>query len=410
MRIGIDIRTLMDTHYSGVAEYVLHLLHAIFKLEQENQRQENQQQQDDQKQVEFNQYYLFYNSAHDLSATMPKFDYPNVQVIGRRYPNKLLNYGLLKMLRRPKVNKLFNQDLDVFWMPHLNFIATEKNNNKSKSTANKQTKNILTVHDLSFLRYPKFFSWRKNIWHKLINPKQLVKQFDIIVAISENTKRDLIELCNVPEEKILVILSAIDEQYKVLAENDLKLKRVQQKFNLPDRFVLYLGTIEPRKNIESLIIAYEDFRHQHQNYTNIKLVVAGGRGWKSKPIYKKIAQSKYKDDIILTGYVDNQDKVALYNLAEVLVYPSFYEGFGFQPLEAMACGAPVICSFSSSLPEVVGNAAILIDPYNSTQITQALEQVLLDTELKNSLIAKGKEQAAKFGWNEVAGEYLELFK
>jgi len=394
MRIGIDIRTLMDVRYSGVAEYVLHLLHAIFKLEQENQQDQQQAEQ-----TESNQYYLFYNSAKNLSQTMPKFDYPNVQMIGRRYPNKLLNYALLKLLNWPKTNQLFQQELDFFLMPHLNFVALES-----------KTKNILTIHDLSFLRYPKFFSWRQNVWHSIINVKKLVRKFDTIVAISENTKQDLIELCNVPEEKIKVILSAIDDEYQVIEKTDARLMEVKNKLNLPDRFILHLGTVEPRKNIEGLIVGYNDFRENHPDADDVKLVIAGGRGWKSEKIYQAIKNSKYQADIILTGYIEDQDKVALYNLAEVLAYPSFYEGFGFPPLEAMACGTPVICSFSSSLPEVVKDSAILIDPYNPTQISQALEQVLLDKELQRVLILQGAERAKEFSWKKVAEDYLRMFK
>lgn len=381
MRIGIDIRTLMDTQYSGVAEYVLNLLHALFKINQHHQ------------------YYLFYNSVRNRSATIPKFEYPNVQLVERRYPNKILNYGLFKFLNWPKVDQLLNQKVDLFLMPHLNFIALSR-----------QGKNILTVHDLSFLRYPKFFYWRKNFWHAMINVRGLVKKFNSIVAISENTKQDLINLCHVPAEKISVIPSAIDSKYQRLAMDSQELARVKSKLNLPDKFILHLGTIEPRKNIEGLVAAYDHFRDQNSDQADVKLVIAGGQGWKCEQIYKAIQDSKYTNDIILTGYVENQDKVALYNLAEVFAFPSFYEGFGFPPLEAMACGTPVICSFASSLPEVVGSAAILVDPYNSTQISQALNMLISDKNLQNSLISKGIARAGQYSWQRTAREYLNLFK
>ena len=381
MRIGIDIRTLMDKQYSGVAEYVLNLLHALFKLDQ------------------VNQYFLFYNSAHDLSQVMPSFNYPNVQIVKRRYPNKVLNYILLKFFHWPRTSRLFGQQLDYFLMPHLNFIATEKN-----------IKNILTVHDLSFLRYPYFFSWQKNFWHYLINVKKLIKKFNQIVVISENTKQDLIELCEFPAEKIKVIYSAIDKKYLPVAKTDEQILRIKQKLNLPNKFILSLGTIEPRKNLAGLIAGYEKFREHNPEAIEIKLVIAGGQGWKNKNIYQLIKSSKYSQDIILTGYVSNQEKVALYNLAEVLVYPSFYEGFGFPPLEAMACNLPVICSFAASLPEVVGQGAILIDPYNARQISQALKMIIFDQELRNNLTAKAKIELEKFNWEKVAREYLQLLK
>ncbi|MFH1232239.1 MAG: glycosyltransferase family 1 protein, partial [Patescibacteria group bacterium] len=291
-------------------------------------------------------------------------------------------------------------------------------------------KSLITVHDLSFLRNPEFFSLRKNFWHNMINVSKLLKKFKQIIAISENTKRDIIELCGISPDKIKVIYSGVGEEYKQITNLNLielkdtecsighsvskaieakRLNEVKQKYNLPDNFILYLGTIEPRKNIEGIIKAYNQLRIDNSELEDVKLIIVGGKGWKSKNIYKEWDLSEYKDDIKFLDYISSENKVYLYNLASVFLYPSFYEGFGFPPLEAMACGTPVIASYSSSLPEVIGDAGLLVDPYNITEIANALKQILLNKDLSDKLIKKGLEQAKQFSWIKTAREYLEVF-
>lgn len=384
MIIGIDIRTLMDTRYSGVSEYTLNLVNALLKLDSKNE------------------YRLFYNAAKDISASLPKFDYPNVKIIKKSIPNKILNYLFFKFFNSPKIDKLLKAD--VFFMPHINFIGLTpppppliKEGSKCES--------ILTIHDLSFLRYPEFFSARKNFWHKMINVKKLASRFDKIVAVSENTKRDIVDLCGVEPEKIKVIYSGAEDIYK----QNHELENIRKKYDLPEKFILFLGTVEPRKNIDGLIGAYEILREKNGDLAQYKLVIAGGRGWKSKEIYKRRENSKYRSDIKFLGYIEKKDKVYLYNLASLFVYPSFYEGFGFPPLEAMACGTPIITGLSSSLPEIIGNAGLMVDPYNTNDLAVAMEKVLTDDDLRNNLIQKGLERVKNFSWEKAAENYLKLF-
>jgi glycosyltransferase involved in cell wall biosynthesis len=384
MKIGIDIRTLMDSRYSGVSEYTLNLVKEILKLDH------------------VNRYRLFYNSAKDISGRMPEFNYSNVKIVKKNIPNKFLNYFLFKYLNWPKVDKML--DADMFFMPHINFIALSG-----------KSKNILTIHDLSFLRFPEYFSFRKNFWHKMINIKKLIHKFNTIITVSENTKNDVVELCGVNPENVKVIYSGVEGEYNELSSEASELSSFKRKYDLPDKFIFFLGTVEPRKNIEGLISAYNKFRENRETRfrvpeTEFQLVIAGGKGWKSDSIYNEWKKSKYKDDIKFLGYVNKKDKVYLYNLASLFVYPSFYEGFGFPPLEAMACGTPVITSFTSSLPEIVGDAGIMVDPYNITDIATAIEQVLSDSELRDNLIQKGLERVKRFNWEKTAGEYLGLLK
>jgi len=401
MKIGIDIRALMGARYSGVSEYALNLIKEIIKL-------------DDQ-----NEYRLFYNSFGDCPG-LPEFNFKNVKVVKYGYPNKILNYLLFKFFNYPEIDK--ELEADVFFMPHINFIGLSSG-----------ARRLLTVHDLSFLRYPEFFSWRKNFWHKMVNVKNLVKRFDVIVAVSENTKRDIVELCGVDENKVKVIYAGVSGEYREITKprilmvdgrretvplapifageenaDEEKLSAVKNKYGLPDKFILYLGTVEPRKNIDGIIRGYNELRTMNHELGDYKLVIAGGKGWKSKNIYKEWELSKFKDDIKFLGYIDSADRAYLYNLAAVFVYPSFYEGFGFPPLEAMACGLPVVASYASSLPEVVGEAALMVDPYNINDIARALTEILTDDNLRKKLIARGLEQAKKFSWQKTAEEYLEI--
>ena len=403
MKIGIDIRTLMDARYSGVSEYSFSLIKEVLWLDT------------------VNEYRLFYNCFGDC-PNIPNLASDKVKIVKYNYPNKVLNYLLFKFFNWPKIDKELG--VEIFFMPHINFIGLTPHTPLLKG----EIRNIITVHDLSFLRYPEFFSWRKNFWHRMINVKKLIRRADIVVAVSENTKRDIVELCCVSPDKVKVIYSGIGEEYRRMTNDqpgiipptpfikgetnadEQKLLKVKNKYKLPDDFILYLGTIEPRKNVEGIIRAYNEVRRKKLEFRNVKLVIAGGRGWKSQKIYQEWERSEFIDDIKFLDYVDGEDKVYLYNLAGVFVYPSFYEGFGFPPLEAMACGLPVIASYASSLPEVVGEAALMVDPYNINDIARALTEILSDENIKNKLVARGLEQAKKFSWEKTAKEYLEIFK
>ena len=378
MKIGIDIRTLLDARPSGVSEYVLNLLKEMFKLDTANE------------------YRLFYNCFGDC-PNLPEFKQANVKLIKYNYPNKVLNYLLFKIFNYPKLDKALA--VDVFFMPHLNFIGLSVG-----------AKSLLTVHDLSFLKYPEFFSARKNFWHRMVKAKKLLKRFSLVIAVSENTKRDIMELGGINPDKVKVIYSGVGEEYKKLPliNYQFSVKRVRDKYNLPERFILYLGTIEPRKNVDGIIRAYNQLRVMSCELRDYKLIIAGARGWKSENIYREWDKSAFKNDIKFLGYVEPDDKIYLYNLASVFIYPSFYEGFGFPPLEAMACGVPVVASFASSLPEVLGQAALLVDPYNIQDMAGGLEQVLTDENLKNKLIARGLELVKQFDWKKAAREYLRI--
>lgn len=379
MKIGIDIRTLMGKEYSGVEEYTYNLVKEILRLDKNNE------------------YKLFYNSYSDVSHRIPKFEGANIEIINTRYPNKIFNYIMQKIFSWPKIDKVLG-GVDIFWSPHINF-----------TTLSKECYNVLTICDLSFLLYPDFFNLRKRLWHNIINVRNLISRFDKIIAISENTKNDIKELSGVDERKIKLIYPGISNKYKIIEINDIGLREVKKKYKLGDKFILFISTLEPRKNIVGIIKAYNKLRAEKNEFHEIKLIIAGKRGWKDKSIFKEWQKSKYKNDINFLGYIPNKDKVFLYNLASVFIYTSFYEGFGFPPLEAMACGTPVIASYSSSLSEALGKAALMVDPYNTKDISQAIKLIIGDHKLRGFLIESGLARAGKFTWEIAAKKYIDIF-
>jgi len=390
MKIGIDIRVLMDKYYSGVSEYTANLLMAILR------------------QDKLNNYKFFYNSWHDLDGRLDSWQQDNSELIGTHIPNKIF-YSLQRFLAYPKLDKILG-GVDIFWSPHFNF--------SSFSGPAFGLKKIITVCDLSFLIYPEFFSWRKRLWHGGLGIKKLLRESESIVAISEHTKRDIIELIGVEAEKITVIYPG-NNISRVIPNEEVEKSFLQKNYLMApasfesDPFVLFVSNIEPRKNIKGLIEAFNMLRNKYQSdpkLRKLKLVLAGASGWKNKAIYQAWRQSPYQEDIKFLGYISQAEKEILYHSASVLAYPSFYEGFGFPPLEAMTYGLPVVCSNVASLPEVVGEAAVMINPFDAEEIAEALANVLTDDDLRASLIVKGYERAKIFSWNKTAGEYLQLFK
>jgi glycosyltransferase involved in cell wall biosynthesis len=378
MVIGIDIRTLMEREHSGVPEFAHQLIRELMSLDTQNQ------------------YRLFFNSARDLSKNIPDFSTFDAEIVNTRYPNKVFNLIMQKTLGMPKIDRLLGCDL--FFMPTINFISLSD-----------QCRKIITVHDLSFLKHGEFFSCKRKLWHYLINVKKLLHQFENIVAVSASTKRDLIELCGIAPEKISVIHSGLSQEYRPIAKDDDRLQEVKKKYNLPDKFIFHLGTIEPRKNLIGLVKAYDYLMDNTPDFADYKLVIAGGSGWKNKEIYKTINRAERFRSIKHIGFMNKEDKVYVYNLASIFVYPSHYEGFGFPPLEAMASGTPVVTSSVSSLPEIAGKGAILVNPNNFQEIAESIRLVLSNNELKNELVKNGLAQAKKFSWQKTAKAYLDLF-
>lgn len=348
---------------------------------------------------ETDEFVLFYNAWRgELPEDFGWMNaYPNVSVKRFHIPNKILN-GLLWYFRWPKLDMLCG-GVDIFFMPNLNFAAVSQ-----------QAKLVVTAHDLSFEAYPETFSLKRRLWHLLVNFRGLCRRANLIVAVSHSTKQDIVSYYRIPNRKTVVIHSGLDQEFVRISRNDPELLRVKEKYHLPYRYILYFGTFEPRKNIRAVVQAYEIYRHSLGERECVPLVLAGSPGWKSEEIFREIEASPYRSDIRLFGFIADEDKHALYNLATLFVYPSFYEGFGFPPLEAMACGVPTIVSRNSSFPEIVGDAAIMIDPYQPDELYRAMIAILSDHAFAEKLSRAGEHQTKKYTWERTADELSKMLR
>lgn len=265
-------------------------------------------------------------------------------------------------------------------------------------------KSVITVHDITPFLYPEKHPFSRSFVNRLFFPITL-KFANKIIAVSENTKKDLISYFGTPENKIKVIPNGVDKSFQLLDYEDID--KVKNKYSLRFPFILYVGTLEPRKNIPSLIMAFNKLKEKKITH---RLVIAGKKGWKYKDIFKIISKLNLQNDIIFTGYVSDEDLPGLYNAADLFVYPSIYEGFGLPPLEAMACGTPVITSNTSSLPEVVGNAGIMIDPLDIESFAESMYKVISNEDLKIKMRKKGLERAKLFSWEKCAKEVMDTYQ
>lgn len=295
--------------------------------------------------------------------------------------NKLLNY-----------NKLIGTESDIY-----TFFRFE-------CPSNIRGKVVVVMHDMIPLLYPEVCTEYVSKARYLAS----IDRADAIVAVSESTKRDIINIYDVDASKITIIPPGIDLADYRREYSAKELERIRGKYHLPSQFLLFLGTIEPRKGIDKLIQAFDIIKGK-SGYQQLKLVIAGGKGWKYDKIFELYENSRFKDDIVFTGYLDESDKIQIYKLAAVFVFPTLYEGFGMPVLEAMAAGTPTITSNNSSLPEVAGKGAVLIDRESTEELCDAIEKVLTDRMFRHDLIAEGLKQSEQYTWAGSARKFEELF-
>lgn len=269
----------------------------------------------------------------------------------------------------------------------------------------RHARTVYTLHDLIFLRYPAYHL-PYNRWYLTFTMPRYLRAADVIITPSECSRQDAIKYYGLPEEKIKVIYEAPAPTFTPLTD-PASLSRVRQKYSLPQKFILNVGTIEPRKNLSALL---EAFHPLLVDWPDLKLVLVGKRGWLYESFFQRLQTLGLQDCVIFPGYVDEADLPAFYQLAEVFVFPSLYEGFGLPPLEAMAGGAPVVSSNRSSLPEVVGEAGLLVDPTDPAALNLAVRQVLGDSQLQANLRARGLAQARKFSWQKAVDELEEVYQ
>jgi glycosyltransferase involved in cell wall biosynthesis len=266
-------------------------------------------------------------------------------------------------------------------------------------------KSVVTFHDMTFFLFPKLHTRSKRLFFPFAI-RQSARYADALITVSESTRRDSIRILGIPPNRIFSIPLGISEEFHPI-ENPALLEEWRQRFHLPEEFILYVGLIEPRKNVPLLIKAYARLASQGNPPT---LVLVGRQGWMYEQVFQLIDQLKLKDKVQFTGYISSQNMPIVYNLAQLFVYPSTYEGFGFPPLEAMACGTPVITTAISAMLDNVGNAGLLIPPQDETALSQAIQTLLSNGSLRDHLSRVGRVRAAEFTWNRTAMETLKVYQ
>ena len=366
MHIGIDCR-LPFYQMGGISQYILHLLPALAKLDGENR------------------YSLFHMQRDGRSHTpsAPNFQRKNVFTpCHHRLERWTLGLELLP------------HRLDVLHSP--DFIPPQWGGRRK----------VVTVHDLNFIFYPQFLT-RDSMAYYADQIERAVQSADHISADSHATRHDLIEHLCVPPEKITTVHLAANPLYE-RAYEETAVATTLQKYNLPKGFILFVGTLEPRKNLPFLIRAYDELRRQGE--VDIPLILVGGKGWLYEEVFTTIEELNLSGQVRHLSGIFDEALAHLYHAAGVLVTPSHYEGFGLPALEAMHCGCPVIVSDRGSLPEVAGEAGIQLPLDDEAIWTDALRRVLTDSELRQKMIARGYAQAKTFTWQKAAEMTLQIYQ
>jgi glycosyltransferase involved in cell wall biosynthesis len=296
-------------------------------------------------------------------------------------------------LRLPLYVDLFTGPLDIFHSP--DFVLPPV----------RRAHAIVTVHDLSFLRYPECAARGLVAYLSSVVPRSL-RRADLILADSSWTRQDLVTMLGMPADKISVVPAGVGPEYRPVADQSA-LEVVRRRYDLPRRFILHVGTLEPRKNLVRLIEALHSIAKQEPETC---LVLVGGKGWLYDDIFASVERLGLSGKVTFPGFIAEADLPAVYNLATVFAYPSLYEGFGIPPLEAMACGVPVVCSNSSSLPEVVGDAALFVEPTDTAALAGALLRALNDEPLRQTLRQCGFERVRLFSWPAAARKLLTAYE
>ncbi len=413
MRILVDVRHLSDAHKTGVGEYTSELLRALFASGTED---EYELVSTGITQSLLPTLSVGSNDVGKRIVGGEVVDRPNYQrlalVVGThlRLPNKLLKLTTLAA-GWPKLDRIEKTTPDLVWLPNLNFTAISPS-----------VPYALTIHDLSWKIFPEFFSWKMRLWHALSQPDRLVRNAAAIIVPSTATKEDVVRFFGKDASKVHVIPHGIDRAFSpTFTAQD---HGVRSRHKLPRRFVLFVGTLEPRKNVVALIDAMDAYRRETGD--DLHLVLAGGWGWKSGAIREALKATGRKAEgttpyrlrpstlrsswIHHLGYVPSADRPALYRAATAFAWPSVYEGFGLPVLEAMASGTPVITSHTSSLPELTNGAAILVNPFRTEEIAMALRELMSSEALRERLRRKGLERAREFSWEKAAQRTREVFR
>lgn len=368
MNIAYNCRCILNKNNTGIGRYLYNLIHTLGQIDQENE------------------YHLYAKKgffSFRKGKRLPKFDYKNVFLKVDRFGR-----GIDKTVGK----------VDIYHSPSPEPIKMTK-----------ASKVVVTVHDLIFKAFPQGHT-QETVDETDKQFRQIMERASKIICCSENTKNDLMKYFPVPEEKVVRIYQGVDKNvfYVIGNEEEVFARKLLKSKGVDAPYLLCVGTIEGRKNLEGVLKAFEQLRSQ--NKFKGKLVIIGMRGWLSEGIESLIEQLNLKEHVVIPGYLTDAELRCFYNKAEVFVFPSFYEGFGFPIVESFCCGTPVVTSNVSSCPEVAGDAALCVDPKNLDAIAQAIDQILQDQKLRQDLREKGFKRAGDFTFLKTAQKTLEVYQ
>jgi len=373
MYICLDIGNLTSNFTTGIANYVYCLLEALLDVDKDNK---------------YKLLGITPLKLHRFIKNLKFKDYSNVEIKSYQMPSKAFHrvFSLWQSINFPPVEWLTG-NIDIFHSFDWYFPPV------------KSAKAIATIFDITPLSHPKWHT-RGNVKQHTKRLKTIKKNADIVTTISKNSKKDIIKYLKIDSEKVFVIYPGVNTNKFHPIKNKYLIEKTLNKYDLKPGYILYVGTIEARKNIETLLksITYLN----NEKGVSKKLVLVGRKG-------KSFDKLSFSKNVVWTDYVSDEDLIYLYNVASCFVYPSLYEGFGLPVLEAMACGCPVIASNTSSLPEVVGDSGILINPDDSKMMANAIKQILANSQLTRSFINKGYQQVKKFTWKNSAIQTLQIY-
>jgi len=387
MKIGIDISQVVYQG-TGVAAYTENLITNLLKIDKKNE-------------------YVLFGSSLRLRSKLESFYNSHATVHGSK------EKGIINSKNKKNYNnsqgKFFSFPLiflECLWNKY-HILPIETFTGKldvfhSSDWLEPPAKcpKVTTIHDLAIFKYPETFAPRggHNIVTNLKRKFEWVKkESKLIIAVSENTKKDIMELLGVPEERIRVVYEAVDEKF-IIPKTKLQIEKIKKKYGVEGKYILAVGTIEPRKNLKRVIEAFFQLRGTEP----VNLVIAGKYGWGHE-----LDRDRVRDRVKILGYVPKEDLAGLYAGAECFVYPSLYEGFGLPVLEAMASGCPVVTSNVSSLPEIAGQAGVLVNPYDTQEIERGIQEALQN---RKKLIELGRQHCHQFSWQKTALQTLKIYE
>lgn len=369
MKIGMDLSAGVH-HRAGLGRYATELLTTLVNRDGQHE------------------YSIFYNRPRDAQVPTSLSKLPKHTVPLGDKPWRLL-VSMAHLFRLHQTRSVGSVDI---------FHATDHLLPYLPGTAT-----VFTLGDLTYLSHPQTHARLNRLYLQWMMPTFL-RRADAVIAISKSTHRDMLSHYGLDASKCFVIYPGFDSRFHPVQDRG-NLNSVQEMYGLPGRFFLYVGTLEPRKNLPNLLRAFAAAGNEQ-----LTLVIAGKKGWMYQPIFDLVQTLRIDRKVLFTGFIADEDLPALYSLAEAFVFPSLYEGFGLPVLEAMACGTPVITSNVSSLPEITNDAAFLVDPLNIEGMSAAIQQLAEDANLRQELSQRGLRQASQFGWQRSAAETLNVYQ